>query len=316
MPSGDLSVDLSCQRREHDRQLFRRAVEAGLGLGAVSIHTPELELETGRLAILDVQDFPIMHRWYLIQRKGGAFRRLRSRSVHSCSSRPGRSSACGRTTSRLQGGQAVVIETIYEDDYLVAVNKPFNMLSVPGRGEDKQDSVASRLQQLYSDIRVVHRLDCHTSGLMLLARGLDMQRRLSRLFHDRQVHKRYVALVEGAVEQQQGLVDIPLRGDPDNRPVQVVDYLNGRPAQTRWRLQEIREDPSGVHTSRLLLFPVTGRTHQLRVHCMAMGHPIVGDRLYNGAGERSPRMMLHAERLEFIHPVSKEMLRLVAECEF
>ncbi len=210
----------------------------------------------------------------------------------------------------------MVIATIYEDDYLVAVNKPFGMLSVPGRGEDKQDCVVSRLQQLDSDIRVVHRLDCHTSGLMLLPRGADMQRRLSRLFHDRQVHKRYVALVEGAVEQQQGFVDIPLRGDPHNRPVQVVDYLNGKSAQTRWRLQEIREDPPGVHTSRLLLFPVTGRTHQLRVHCMAMGHPIVGDRLYNAAGERGPRMMLHADRLEFTHPVSGRKLRLVAECEF
>ena len=206
------------------------------------------------------------------------------------------------------------IEIVYEDNYLVAVNKPFNLLSVPGRGEDKQDCVVSRLQQRYDDIRVVHRLDCHTSGLMLLARGLEAQRQLSRLFHDRRIEKRYIAVVEGEVRQAQGVIDIPLRGDPDNRPVQVVDFLNGKPAQTRWRLQNRESGPGS--TSRLILHPLTGRTHQLRVHCMAMGHPVVGDRLYNDVGHRAGRMMLHADRLEFAHPVSNRVLRLVAECEF
>jgi tRNA pseudouridine32 synthase/23S rRNA pseudouridine746 synthase len=209
----------------------------------------------------------------------------------------------------------VFIGIIYEDDYLIAVNKPFNLLSVPGRGEDKQDCVVSRLQQRYDDIRVVHRLDCHTSGLMLLARGLEAQRRLSRLFHDRRVDKRYIAVVEGEVQAEQGVIDIPLRGDPGNRPFQVVDYIHGKPAQTRWRLQK-KEGGSGSLTSRLILHPLTGRTHQLRVHCMAMGHPIVGDRLYNSAGHRAERMMLHADRLEFVHPFSNRPLRLLAECEF
>jgi len=208
------------------------------------------------------------------------------------------------------------LEIIYQDPYLVAVNKPCGMLSVPGRGEDKQDCVVSRLQQYIDDIRVVHRLDCHTSGVMLLAIGLDMQRQLSRLFHDREVEKCYVALVHGMVEQSSGTVDIPMRGDPDDRPRQVIDYLKGKHAQTQWRLLEF-ENHAGEDLSRLMLRPVTGRTHQLRVHCMALGHPIVGDRLYNETGQDSTqRMMLHAEQLEFIHPVTSESMCLISECEF
>ncbi len=207
-------------------------------------------------------------------------------------------------------------EIIFQDQYLVAVNKPGGMLSVPGRGEDKQDCVVARLQQLIPEVRVVHRLDCHTSGVMLLAIGPDMQRQLSRLFHDREVEKRYVALVHGMVEQHSGCIDIPMRGDPDNRPRQVIDYLKGKQAQTRWCLLR-HETGSNEHLSRLQLRPVTGRTHQLRVHCMALGHPIVGDGLYNDAGTAcAERMMLHAEQLEFIHPVSRESMCLISECEF
>ena len=122
------------------------------------------------------------------------------------------------------------LEILYQDEYLVAVNKPAGMLSVPGRGEEKQDCVVARLQRDIPEIRVVHRLDCHTSGVMLLAIGPDMQRQLSRLFHDREVEKRYVALVHGMVEQDSGIIDIPMRGDPENRPRQVVDYLKGKRA--------------------------------------------------------------------------------------
>ena len=208
------------------------------------------------------------------------------------------------------------LEIIYQDEHLIAVNKPSGMLSVPGRGEHKQDCVVARLLQHTPEVRVVHRLDCHTSGVMLLAIGPDMQRQLSRLFHDREVEKRYVALVHGMVEQNSGTVDIPMRGDPDDRPRQVIDYLQGKHAQTQWRLLEF-ENHAGEHLSRLMLRPVTGRTHQLRVHCMALGHPIVGDRLYNEAGQDSTqRMMLHAEQLEFIHPVTSESMCLISECEF
>jgi len=208
------------------------------------------------------------------------------------------------------------LEIIYQDEHLLAVNKPSGMLSVPGRGEHKQDCVVARLLQHMPEVRVVHRLDCHTSGVMLLAIGPDMQRQLSRLFHDREVEKRYVALVHGMVEQNSGTVDIPMRGDPDDRPRQVIDYLQGKHAQTQWRLLEF-ENHAGEHLSRLMLQPVTGRTHQLRVHCMALGHPIVGDLLHNEAGQDSTqRMMLHAEQLEFIHPVTSESMCLISECEF
>ena len=208
------------------------------------------------------------------------------------------------------------LEIIYQDEHLIAVNKPSGMLSVPGRGEHKQDCVVARMQQHVPEIRVVHRLDCHTSGVMLLAIGPDMQRQLSRLFHDREVEKCYVALVHGMVDQSSGTVDIPMRGDPDDRPRQVIDYLKGKRAQTQWRLLDF-EIHAGERLSRLMLRPVTGRTHQLRVHCMALGHPIVGDRLYSEPTHHgAQRMMLHAEQLEFIHPVTSESMCLISGCEF
>jgi len=153
------------------------------------------------------------------------------------------------------------LEIIYQDEYLVAVNKPCGMLSVPGRGKDKQDCAALRLQRDIPEIRVVHRLDCHTSGVMLFAVGLDMQRQLSRLFHDRAIEKSYIALVNGAVQQDSGMIDIAMRGDPDNRPKQVIDCVNGKPAQTQWRLLRLHRAGAGIAMSRLQLQPVTGRTH-------------------------------------------------------
>ena len=208
-------------------------------------------------------------------------------------------------------------DIIYHDEYLTAVNKPFGVLSVPGRGAGKQDCIVSRLQQNFSDIRVVHRLDCHTSGVMVLAHGLDMQRNLSRLFHDREVEKSYVALVHGAVEQRSGVIDLPMRGDPDNRPKQVIDAIYGKHAQTQWRLLRYENAASGTPLSRLHLRPLTGRTHQLRVHCRALGYPIVGDRLYSDINDGgAERMMLHAERLEFIHPVTHKRVCLISNCEF
>lgn len=212
---------------------------------------------------------------------------------------------------------AMNLEIIYQDEYLVAVNKPCGLLAVPGRGADKQDCVVSRLQQDIPEVRVVHRLDCYTSGVMLLAIGLDMQRRLSRLFHDREVDKAYIALVDGEVKQKTGFIDIPIRGDPDNRPRQIIDYIDGKHAQTLWRLLRLESTGPDTTLSRLQLRPITGRTHQLRVHCMALGHPIAGDRLYNDADSKNAkRMMLHAQRLELIHPLNKESLRLIAACEF
>ena len=209
------------------------------------------------------------------------------------------------------------LEIIYQDEHLIAVNKPCGMLSVPGRGEDKQDCVVTRLLPDNPEIRVVHRLDCHTSGVMLLALGTNVQRALSLQFHDRKVAKTYIALVHGVVAQQSGVIDIPMRADPADRPRQVIDYVNGKQALTRWRLLGYEHSARAAAVSRLQLRPVTGRTHQLRVHCMALGHPVVGDRLYSvaGAGD-AERMMLHAERLEFMHPVRDEEMHLVAACEY
>ena len=171
---------------------------------------------------------------------------------------------------------------------MLAVNKPHGLLSVPGRGEHKQDCVVNRMLTMFPDAKGVHRLDCHTSGVMLLALGIDMQRALSRLFHDRKVEKEYIAQVAGEVADQSGIIDIPMRGDPDNRPLQIVDYEHGKRAQTNWRLLGTEQLQSGEKVSRLKLVPVTGRTHQLRLHCAMLGHPIIGDRLYNAGDQFFP----------------------------
>ena len=211
-----------------------------------------------------------------------------------------------------------MLEIIYQDDYLLAVNKPHGLLSVPGRGEDKQDCVINRMLTMFPDAKVVHRLDCHTSGVMLLALGIDMQRALSRLFHDRMVEKEYIAQAAGEVAGQSGVIDIPMRGDPDNRPLQIVDYEHGKHAKTNWQLLGTEELQSGEMVSRLKLIPVTGRTHQLRLHCAMLGHPIIGDRLYNEGDQLGivKRMMLHARRLRLKHPLTGEVLDIVSEPDF
>ena len=181
------------------------------------------------------------------------------------------------------------------------MDKPAGLLAVPGVGPANADSAATRLQALDQNIRVVHRLDQATSGLLVFARSLAAQRRLSGAFEARAVHKQYVAVVEGLVVEDTGEVDLPLRTDWPNRPRQVVDHEAGKPALTRWRVLE--RDPLQNRT-RLLLMPVTGRSHQLRVHLMALGHAILGDTLYAADPTRAPRLLLHASRLEFDHPAT------------
>ena len=205
----------------------------------------------------------------------------------------------------------MTIEIIYQDEYIVAVNKPQALLSVPGLGPDKQDCMISRLLQLIPDAKVVHRLDCYTSGIMLFAIGIEMQRALSRIFHDRKINKEYIAIVNQWFEEQQGVIRFPMRCDIDNRPHQIVDYEHGKSAITYW--QVLQRSPDSV---RLLLKPETGRTHQLRVHCAAMGHPIIGDGLYGNDEIKQPRMLLHADNLLFEHPVTHEKMHLFADCEF
>ena len=204
------------------------------------------------------------------------------------------------------------LEVLYQDCSLLVVNKPAGLLSVPGKGSDKFDSVASRAQQIIEDALVVHRLDCHTSGVMLMARGKAAQVELSRQFHDRETGKDYIAVVEGMVQDEEGVIDLPLRCDIDNRPRQIVDYEHGKQAVTRWKKLSVQNN-----ATRLLLQPVTGRSHQLRVHCQSMGHAIVGDTLYGSEDAvTQPRMLLHAKTLRFAHPETGERMCVEAACEF
>ncbi len=211
-------------------------------------------------------------------------------------------------------------ETVYADGNLLVLNKPAGLLSVPGKGEDKQDCLSSRVQQAYPDALVVHRLDMATSGLMMMARGSAMQRALSRLFETREVHKRYVAVVDGNIRgdkhtDEWTLIDLPIAVDWPNRPLRVIDAAAGKPSQTRWRAMGF--DPAS-NTTRLELEPVTGRSHQLRVHLQALGHPILGDSLYatEEAKARAPRLLLHACVLEFVEPAGGRFFSFASDPDF
>jgi tRNA pseudouridine32 synthase/23S rRNA pseudouridine746 synthase len=218
------------------------------------------------------------------------------------------------------------LDLVYCDDSLLIVNKPAGLLSVPGRGADKADNLTTRVQNEFSGSFSVHRLDMGTSGLLVFARSKDMHRRLSLLFREHRVNKRYVAVVEGHVEIATGEVDLPLVSDWPNRPRQKVDFTTGKPSLTRYRLQEHMQItiPSSVHhdkycfaASRVELEPVTGRTHQLRVHMAALGHPVVGDGLYGeGVCRLAGRMLLHSRLLIFPHPLSGKQLTLACESPF
>lgn len=190
-------------------------------------------------------------------------------------------------------------ELCYQDTALLAVFKPAGLLSVPGRGPDKQDCLSSRIQHFFPEARVVHRLDMATSGLILFALGAEMQSRLGRAFQQREVYKRYTAVVSGRLEGR-GSIDLPLITDWPNRPKQRVDFDSGKPALTHYTVLAYDAEQN---CSRVELEPVTGRSHQLRVHLAALGHPIVGDALY-GSPTANGRMLLHACELRLAHPVT------------
>jgi tRNA pseudouridine32 synthase/23S rRNA pseudouridine746 synthase len=202
---------------------------------------------------------------------------------------------------------------VYVDEHLLVLDKPSGLLAVPGRGPDKQDCLSARAQALWPDARVVHRLDMATSGLVLMARGAAMQRDLSRAFAERAVAKRYVAVVAGRLVMPPNAVDgwatveLPIAADWARRPLRVIDATAGRPSTTRWR--GLHPD-AGTDSTRIELEPVTGRTHQLRVHLQALGHPILGDALYAPVDvqQRAPRLLLHASRLALAHPASGEAM--------
>ena len=196
---------------------------------------------------------------------------------------------------------------LYLSEQLVVVDKPSGLLSVPGRGADKEDCLSRRVQAEFPDAMVVHRLDMGTSGIVVMARGARAQRELSILFQERRVRKRYQALVDGRWSAgAAGEIELPISVDWPNRPKQKVDHATGRPSLTRYRVVDTGP------VSRIELEPVTGRSHQLRVHMEAMGHPIIGDDFY-GTPEscaKAERLMLHACRIEFGHPETGAPLRV------
>jgi tRNA pseudouridine32 synthase / 23S rRNA pseudouridine746 synthase len=216
---------------------------------------------------------------------------------------------------------AAGFKLVYADDSLLVVDKPSGLLAVPGRGEDKKDCLSSRVQACYPEALVVHRLDMATSGLMLLARSRAVQRSLSLAFAAREIHKRYEAVVQGRLtmpahaEAGWAVIDLPIALDWPARPLRVIDTLRGKPSVTRWKVKNY--DPV-TDTTRLLLEPVTGRSHQLRVHLQALGHPILGDALYAPADVQAaaPRLLLHAQQLRLAHPVSGAPIEFVAETPF
>lgn len=198
---------------------------------------------------------------------------------------------------------------VFADESLLVVNKPSGLLAVPGRGDDKQDCLSSRVQALYPDALVVHRLDMATSGLMLLARTSTVQRSLSQAFAAREVHKIYEAVVHGLLAMPAqapdgwATIDLPIALDWPQRPLRVIDAVRGKPSLTRWQAHSYSKT---AHSTRLHLAPVTGRSHQLRVHLQALGHPILGDALYAPVDvqARAPRLLLHARELRLVHPAT------------
>ncbi|AOF85305.1 RNA pseudouridylate synthase family protein [Hydrogenophaga sp. RAC07] len=212
------------------------------------------------------------------------------------------------------------VSLVHEDPHVLVFNKPDGLLAVPGRGPDKQDCLSTRAQARWPDALVVHRLDMATSGLVVMARGIDAQRTLSLAFEERRVHKRYTAVVAGELVNTQpdngwNTIDLPLMADWPNRPMQKVDHEHGKPSTTRWR---IAPGHTASGTTRLELEPVTGRTHQLRVHLQALGYPMVGDALYAApdAVAMASRLLLHAHWLSLPHPVHGQTLEFHSPCPF
>jgi tRNA pseudouridine32 synthase/23S rRNA pseudouridine746 synthase len=206
------------------------------------------------------------------------------------------------------------IDVLYQDEHLLIVNKAANLLTVPGRGIDKQDCLINRLIKPFPDARIVHRLDMATSGIVVTALSHTAQAAMGDLFAQRQIQKIYIALVAGKLKKT-GTVDLPLLCDWDNRPKQKVDLDHGKQAKTHFTVldYQIKED-----SSRVELRPITGRSHQLRVHMLALGHPIIGDYFYapEEIKNKSERLLLHAHQLRFNHPITHEPIHISSAVPF
>ncbi len=202
---------------------------------------------------------------------------------------------------------------MYRDDDLLAVVKPAGLLSVPGKQANHRDCLESRVQARFPEARIVHRLDMATSGIMVLAMNAKAHRHLGLQFERRHIRKDYVARVWGRVEEDEGLIDLPLRCDWPNRPLQMVDHELGKSALTKWQVLERK-----AGSTTLLLLPETGRSHQLRVHMQVIGHPILGDRFYahEEALKAENRLMLHAQRLSLFHPNGGKTCEFVDHAPF
>ncbi|WP_120968110.1 RluA family pseudouridine synthase [Comamonas sp. lk] len=209
----------------------------------------------------------------------------------------------------------------YEDEALLVLEKPSGLLCVPGRGPDKQDCLSSRAQAHWSDALIVHRLDQATSGLLIMARSLAVQRALSLAFEKKQIQKRYEAVVAGQLEPLSAdwqLIDLPIAADWERRPLRVIDAEQGKSSQTLWRALAHEHTEQHQACTRVLLSPLTGRTHQLRVHMAAVGHAIVGDALYAAPeiAAQSQRLLLHAKILRLEHPTNGQILEFESKTPF
>ncbi|HEY9035675.1 MAG TPA: pseudouridine synthase [Pseudomonadales bacterium] len=205
------------------------------------------------------------------------------------------------------------VRIVWQDDELMFVSKPSGLLSVPGRNPANRDCVISRIQETYPEARIAHRLDLDTSGLMVLALTAPARAHLGRQFEKRAMSKRYIAVVYGHLERESGTVDLPMIADWEKRPLQKIDYTHGKEAITEYRVLE-----RGDNRTRVLLEPQTGRSHQLRLHMTAIGHPILGCDFYahDEAYGMASRLLLHAETLTLFHPVSNERITVTDPCPF
>ena len=206
------------------------------------------------------------------------------------------------------------LEILYIDDYLIIVNKPSGLLSVPGRGIEKSDCLLSRVKTEYPNADIVHRLDMPTSGIIIFSLQNDIQKALSKLFEHKKINKQYIAKVHGELECNSGIINLPLIADWPNRPKQKVDFMSGKSSKTNYEL--ISTDTNS--NSLVKLLPITGRSHQLRVHMAALGNPILGDTLYGNdeSREASTRLLLHAENISFFHPTTNVEININCPADF
>lgn len=202
---------------------------------------------------------------------------------------------------------------VHTDPFFLILNKPYGLLSVQGKPLHHKDCLEFRVREDYPDATAVHRLDHSTSGLLIFALGEDVKSVITEQFRARQVRKTYIARVWGRVAEDTGIINVPLRKNWQDSPRQMICYERGKPAVTRWKVLE-----RGLNSTLLALYPETGRTHQLRLHMLHIGHPILGDELYapDPAYDAAPRLLLHASELGFTHPVSGELVSFSADPNF